>query len=81
MKTTIDIPESLLQRAKIFAKKKQLTLREVACEGIEHWISQEKSISTPYSFKGTRVQGKGLNPEFKSAEWPQIRAAIYGDRE
>lgn len=81
MKTTIDIPESLLLRAKSFAKKRSLNLREVACEGIELLLSQEKSTSAPYTFNGKRVQGKGLHPEFKTADWTQIRAALYGDRE
>lgn len=79
MKSTIDIPESLLQRAKLFAKKRPLTLREVACEGSESIISQEKSTSSPYTFNGKLVEGKGLHPEFKDADWAQIRAAIYGD--
>ncbi len=81
MKTTIDLPKSLLQRAKLYAKKKGLTLREVACEGIESLLSQEKLIATPYVFAGQRVEGKGLSPEFKIANWAQFRAAIYGDRE
>jgi hypothetical protein len=36
MKTTIDLPESLLHRAKVAAAQRKTTLKELVIQGLEH---------------------------------------------
>ena len=35
MKTTIELPEALVQRAKVFAAERRLTLRELVLQGLD----------------------------------------------
>jgi len=74
MKTTIEISDNLLIRAKKRAKEKQITLRSLIEESLA--ASLEQPLPTkqvvPVTFKG-----KGLSRDFEGASWEKIRDAIY----
>jgi len=74
MKTTIEISDNLLIRAKKRAKEKQITLRSLIEESLA--ASLEQPLQTkqvvPVTFKG-----KGLSRDFEGASWEKIRDAIY----
>jgi len=74
MKTTIEIAEPLLLRAKARAREKRITLRSLIEESLAAALDQPQSASRvqPVTFKG-----KGLSREFEGASWDQIRDAIY----
>ena len=38
MKTTIDLPEDILHRAKIVAAQRKTTLRELVCQGLDYTL-------------------------------------------
>jgi len=44
MKTTINIPDDLAQRAKILAAKRRTTLRRLVIEGLESTVSQSDAM-------------------------------------
>ena len=74
MKTTIEISDNLLIRAKKRAREKQITLRSLIEESLA--ASLDQSLPTkrvvPVTFKG-----KGLSRDFEGASWDKIREAIY----
>lgn len=43
MKTTIDIPEELLIRAKVAAAQRKTTLKELVIQGLHHALEQEST--------------------------------------
>lgn len=74
MKTTIEIADSLLLRAKARAREKQITLRSL--------IEESLAASLDHPLPAARVKpvtykGKGLRPEFEDASWDKIREMIY----
>lgn len=45
MKTTIDLPEALLHRAKITAAQRKTTLKELVVQGLDHAIANPQSAT------------------------------------
>jgi hypothetical protein len=74
MKTTIDIADALLLRAKAKAKADNSTLRNLIERALVDLLDQPETTTTlqPVTFAG-----QGLNPEFEGASWEKIREAIY----
>jgi lipoprotein NlpI len=42
MKTTIELPDTVVMRAKVLAAERRTTLRELVLEGLEHVLSEKK---------------------------------------
>jgi hypothetical protein len=59
MKTTIDLPETLLHRAKVVAAQRKTTLKELVLLGLD-WVLQSGSAAPDRQAALTRLQ-KGLN--------------------
>jgi hypothetical protein len=79
MKTTLDIADDLLARAKETARREKTTLRALVEEGLEHVLRQRQSPGKS-KMKFITVTGNGLTPEFQNATWEQIRDEIYRGR-
>ena len=41
MKTTIELPDSIVKKAKVIAAERQTTLRALVLQGLEHVISEK----------------------------------------
>jgi ornithine carbamoyltransferase len=76
MKTTIDISDHLLNRAKELARKKKTTLKELTEEGLALVLS-EHSSRTPRAVEPVVFDGQGLSKEFRGKSWAEIRDEIY----
>ena len=74
MKTTIEISDNLLIRAKKRAREKHITLRSLIEESLAASLDQPLPTKrvVPLTFKG-----KGLSRDFEGASWEKIRDAIY----
>lgn len=74
MKTTIEIADNLLARAKARARAQHITLRSLIEESLAATLDHPLPAATvqPVTFKG-----KGLTREFEDASWDKIRAVIY----
>jgi hypothetical protein len=74
MKTTIELADHLIERAKARARARRITLRSLIEESLaltlDHPLPQSKV--RPVTFKG-----KGLSREFADASWDKIRDSIY----
>ncbi len=74
MKTTIEIADNLLIRAKNRARERKITLRSLIEQSLATTLDQplpSKQV-VPVTFKG-----KGLTREFEGASWDKIRDAIH----
>ena len=79
MKTTVELPDDLLQRSKRLARSEGLTLRALIEEGLRLALkSRNRRTAVPFRVKPFR--GDGLTPEFRDAGWEMIRDEIYRGR-
>ena len=74
MKTTIEIADNLLARAKARARARRVSLRSLIEESLAVTLDQPlpETKVKPVTFKGN-----GLSREFEGGSWDQIRDAIY----
>lgn len=76
MKTTIDISENLLNRAKELAREEKTTLKELTEEGLRLVISR-RARGSARKVKPVVFQGQGLSPAFRGKSWAEIRDEVY----
>ena len=76
MKTTLEISDSILIKAKELARDQNVTLRSLAEEGLRKVI-EERSARKPHRVHPVTIRGQGLSPEFQGATWQRIRDAGY----
>jgi len=76
VKTTIDISDHLLNRAKDVARREKSTLKELTEEGLELALARRASSKTR-PVKPVVFKGQGLAPEFQGKSWAEIREEIY----
>lgn len=79
MKTTIELPDELLARAKRHARNTGRPLRAVMEEGLRQVLSNEQS-STRYRLVDLSVGDAGGRDPLESYSWQDLRELIYGDR-
>ncbi|MCH6548754.1 MAG: DUF2191 domain-containing protein [Proteobacteria bacterium] len=79
MKTTVDISDELLKKAKRLAAKRRTTLRAIIEQGIRNTI-KEQQRGAKYVLPDMSIDGKGLQAEFKNRAWSDIRDAAYEGR-
>jgi len=79
VKTTLEISDHLLARAKGLAQKRKTTLRSLTEEGLRRVLEAEEA-ATKVPLEPVTFNGRGLRPEFSDASWKEIRDAAYGDR-
>lgn len=68
MKTTIDVPEKLLHRAKVAAAQRRTTLRELVLVGLDQvlggpWEASQAGAALARLERGFRLGGKPLTRE------------------
>ena len=75
MKTTIEISDDLLERAKRFAKRENKTLREVIEDALRQKLQAARSPD--FRLKRRPFKGKGLQSSIEEGRWETIRDIIY----
>jgi len=76
MKTTIEISDNLLKRARQVSQRERTTLRSLVEEGLTQ-VLDGRSARRPPLLKPVTVKGHGLTPEYRGAGWSAVRDAIY----
>jgi predicted transcriptional regulator len=79
MKTTIELPDDLLERGKAVARRENSTLKALIEEGLRLAL-RARSRRRAAAFRVEPFRGDGLTPEFAAAGWEKIRDEIYRDR-
>ncbi len=81
MKTTIELPDDLLERSKAVARRENSTLKALIEEGLHLALrARTRSRKRAAPFAVQPFQGDGLSPEFAAAGWDKVRDEIYRDR-
>ena len=76
MKTTIELPDELLEQARHIARQEGGTLRALIEEGLQRSLEARRQAS------GRKLDfpsygGSGLTDEFRGASWSRIRDEVY----
>ena len=79
MKTTIEISDSLLRKAKRVARAQGITLKSLTEEGLKKVI-EERTTRQAYKVEPVTFHGKGLSKEYQGASWNEIRDTAYKGR-
>jgi hypothetical protein len=76
MKTTIDIADDLLLRAKALAQRESMTLKDVTEQGLRLLLDQREPAPRAEPIKPFVVTGRGPAPDLS---WDHLREVLYGD--
>ena len=79
MKTTLEISDHLLARAKEVAPRRKTTLRSLTEEGLRYVVEADETKDRKAIVPVT-MGGSGLSPKFQGASWTAIRDAAYHQR-
>lgn len=76
MKTTVEIPDALLEEARRVAVREGTTVRALVEEGLRRVLSQRTGTGK-FQLRRASFKGRGLQAAFAEASWDQIRDAAY----
>jgi len=79
MKTTVQIPDNLLQEARRVAERENTTLKALIEQGLRRSLAERRS-RTGFRLRKATFRGKGLQPALAEASWERIRELTYKGR-
>ncbi|MDH5429654.1 MAG: type II toxin-antitoxin system VapB family antitoxin [Nitrospirota bacterium] len=79
MKTTVDIPQSLLDEAKKLAANHRTSVKALIEEGLRRVISEHQR-SGVFRLRKATFKGQGLHPEMEGTSWERVRERAYEGR-
>jgi hypothetical protein len=79
MKTTVEIPDSLLDEVRRVASREGRTVRALVEEGLRRVLAERKRTRV-FHLRKASFKGKGLQPHVAGASWEQIRDTAYEGR-
>ena len=78
MKTTLDIQDALLERAKRHARRVRRPLRAIVEDGLRHVLS-ERSAPQGYVLPDASVGDPNAADPLEALSWQDLRKEIYGE--
>jgi len=78
MKTTLDIQDALLERAKRHAKRVHRPLRAIVEDGLRRVLS-ERAAPEAYTLPDASVGDPNAVDPLDDLTWQDLRAEIYGE--
>jgi len=80
MKTTIEISDAILEKAKAVAAREGTTVRALVEDGLRQVLRNRRG-AVAFRLRDASVSGNGLRPEFRDAGWDRVRDALYDAEE
>jgi hypothetical protein len=78
MKTTVEISDPLLARARALARRQRRTLRDLIETGLRAVVAEGERRDR-FVLRDASVGGEGLQEGFTYDDWGKILDAAYGD--
>jgi hypothetical protein len=79
MKTTVHIPDGLLDDAQRLARREGTTLKALVQEGLRRVVDERKQ-KKGFKLRKASFKGEGLDPALGEASWERIRDMAYEGR-
>ena len=80
MKTTVEIGDRILARAKKLAAARGVPLRSVMETALQQYIRQAAPAAKGFRLEDRSFTGHGLQPGVDLGDWPAMRGVIYEGR-
>jgi hypothetical protein len=77
MKTTIDIADPLLSKAKRAAEREGTTLKALVERGLRQVLAEPASQRQAFKLRRATFKGQGLQAELQGAPWDRLREMAY----
>ncbi|NEP14640.1 MAG: hypothetical protein F6J92_33900 [Symploca sp. SIO1A3] len=77
MKTTIEINDALLLRAKQLAAERQQTFKSILEAALRQFLDANTKPKTPFKLRKHSFRGRGLQSHLTEGNWTMIREQIY----
>ena len=74
MKTTVEIPDSLLRDAKEYAARQGIPLRQVVARGLQMVLTGSHPVGRRFRLRTITTRGEGLDC---GEDWNTVRSLIY----
>ena len=79
MKTTVELPDSLLREAKRVALRERTTVRALIERGLRAVISERRPAAR-FTLRNASFRGDGLVRGTSLRDWESIRDLVYSER-
>jgi hypothetical protein len=79
MKTTVEIPDALLEESRKLAVREGTTVKALIEEGLRRLLAERKKRAS-FRLRKATFKGNGLQPQAAGASWDQLRDAVYEGR-
>ena len=79
MKTTVHIPDTILEEARRIAALEHTTVKALVEEGLRRIIDDRKKKKT-FRLRKATFKGNGLQADIAGASWEKIREISYEER-
>jgi hypothetical protein len=79
MKTTVEIPDSVLSEARRLAARDRTTVRALIVDGLRRVLAERRQKGM-FRLRKASFNGSGLHPDLAGASWERIRDTIYEGR-
>ncbi len=80
MKTTLDISDALMERARQHARKSGQTLRALVEDGLRLALDRQATAAKPFRLADRSVGRKGGHNPLEEYDWEALRDEMYGGR-
>lgn len=79
MKTTVEIPNALLEEVRRLASREGTTVRALVEEGLRRIVGERKRAAS-FRLRKATFKGSDLQPHLAGEPWERIRDLAYKDR-
>lgn len=76
VKTTVEIEDDLIHKAKAYAAERGITFRQVVESGIRR-VLEEGANARPFRMRRRSFRGRGMT---RPMPWEEVRALVYEGR-
>ena len=80
MKTTIDIADAIMDKAREVAAREGVTVRSLVEEGLREVLARRGERRARFRLRDASFKGKGVQAGVDLNDWSAIGATIYGGR-
>ena len=80
MKTTIDIPDSLLIETRRIAERRGTTIKTIVESALRSFLESQKRAKQMFTLQSGSFKGHGLQEGLKEGDWNHVLSSSYQGR-
>ncbi|MCM1982403.1 DUF2191 domain-containing protein [Lyngbya confervoides] len=80
MKTTVELNDALMVRAKTLASQRQQTFKSILEMALRQFLDDNSEPQGAFTLRKHSFGGQGIKPPLREGHWTEIREHIYEGR-